>query len=332
MLHRYTAFVLLSGIAFAAFAQPTIPSGNSSFLPGETYTLHQGDYFTPPATGVANATWDHSDFTILSTVEDAWVAPTPTAPAGPTVSEMLGPGVYGHYKATPTTFEQMGLTTPQATLSCSNGITVIGYPFTFGSEVNDTYVCSGSNAGENFNRTGTIDLNGASWGTLVLPYGTFTNVLMIDLEQHHEDVFVSDPEFPIAYNAFSQLFVKPGVKHPLLANYEVYTVPGQLFFYSRMLDGGDVGVEEALRNTIGLDLLPNPARGQVEVIFGTGASQSTLKVIDVTGKVCLQRTRGGQGAGIQREVLDLSTLPSGAYSVRITDATGAMGTKRLIVQ
>ncbi|MEO8591101.1 MAG: T9SS type A sorting domain-containing protein [Flavobacteriales bacterium] len=333
MMIRYTSSLSLVLLASVGMAQPTLSSGNSSFVPGESYLLHQCDYFTPPANGVANATWDHSDLVSTASVTDQWVTPVGGAPVGTTVSESAGGGAYAHYKATAAAFEQVGLTAPQATLNCTNGVTVFAYPFTFGTVVNDTYACTGVSAGESFTRTGTVDLEGASWGTLILPYGTFTNVLMVDVEQHHEDVFASDPDFPFYYNAFTQLFIKPGVKEPLLANYENYQVPGQLLYYARMLDEDEVGVAEAMRHDIGVDLMPNPATERVEVVFGVAAGSSlALEVIDLTGKVVLGQRRPALVSGIQREVIDISSLASGAYTVRITDANGSMGAKRLIVQ
>ncbi|MCB9163929.1 MAG: T9SS type A sorting domain-containing protein [Flavobacteriales bacterium] len=332
MTQRYASLFILLSATLAALAQPTIPSGNSSFAPGESYTIRQGAYFTPPASGVANATWDYSGYTSTSTIESAWVAPAAGAPFGTTVSEYLAPGVYGHYKATANSFEQIGQSAASSSLGCSNGILLFTYPFTFDDVVNDTYACTGSTFGESFTRTGTVDIEGASWGTLILPHGTFTNVLLIDIEQHHEDVLASDPEWPTNYNAFTQFFVKPGLRHPLLANYEVYQVPGQLFTYSRMLDASEVGVAEALNNAIGIDLLPNPARDQVDVVFGSGADRITLEVIDATGKVVLVEQHNAQGPGIQRQQLDLSSLQAGVYSVRVINATGAMGIKRLVVE
>lgn len=332
MTHRYASLFILLSASLVTLAQPTIPSGNSSFAPGESYTLRQGEYFTPPASGVTNATWNFAGYTSTGSIEDAWVAPAAGAPAGTTVSESIGTGAFGHYRALPNAFEQVGLTAPSATVTCANAITIFAYPMTMGTVVNDTYACSGVSGGQAFNRNGTMDIEGASWGTLVLPYGTYNNVLMLDIHQYHEDAFTFDPEFVFTYDASIQMFFKPGIKQPLLANYQIIQVPGQFLSYSRMLDGSEVGMAEGLTNAIGIDLLPNPARDQVDVVFGSGSDRITLEVIDATGKVVLVEQHNAQGPGIQRQQLDLSGLQAGVYSVGVIDATGAMGIKRLVVE
>ena len=314
-------------------AQPSLPTGSISFAPGESYLVNQCAYFTPPPVGVANAVWNHADLVSGASFTDQYITPPASAPTGSTVAEVAGPGTYIFYKATTSAFEQLGLTSAQATLNCSDPLKVISYPFTMGNEMSDTYSCTGNSSGQAFVRNGTMDITGTSWGTLTLPYGTFTNVLMINFEQHHIDAFLSDPDFPAEYVANFQFFVKPGVKQPLLSNYEVYSIPGSYTTFSRMLDVTSVGVEEAKRNAIGIDLLPNPATGHVEVVYGVAAgSIMSLEVIDISGKVVLTQDRTTMVTGMQREVLDLTGIAKGVYSVLVTDDKGATGVKRLVVQ
>jgi len=315
----------------SVFAQPSLLTGNSSFAPGESYLSYIGNYFTPPDLDQSNTTWNHATFATTASVTSQYVAPVGGAPAGSTVSEVAGPESYAHYKATATAFEQVGLSSTGASLNCTNGLMVFAYPFTYGSDVSDTYSCTGMTNGEAFTRSGTMDLLGGSWGTLVLPYGTFTNVLMIESIQEHEDVFVNDPEFAISYYARTQQFVKPGVKMPLLMNYELYQIPGQYITYARLLDQSAVGMEEALRNAVGVDLMPNPASDNVEVVFGSASPGRThIEVIDATGKVLAMQWSSSTTSGMQRDVLDLTSIAAGIYTVRVTDANGANGTKRLV--
>jgi hypothetical protein len=82
-----------------------------------------------------------------------------------------------------------------------------------------------------------------------------------------------------------------------------------------------------------VDLAPNPASGSVEVIYGVaGGSVMSLEVVDMAGKVVLKKDRTTMVTGIQREVLDLSGIAKGIYSVLVTDDKGATGVKRLVVQ
>jgi len=335
MAQRYSASLLLLATALGAFAQPTLPSGSNSFAPGESYTYGVGDYFTPPSVGEANTTWDYSTYTSSSTFTAVFSPPsTGGGMAGATVAEAAGGGAYAYHKATASAFEQLGVIGTGFNVNCTlNPITAFAYPFTFASEVNDTYDCTGVSGGQAFNRdSGTVVISGSSYGTLILPSGTYTNVLLVNYEQHHYDWFTNDPDFTIDYNAFIQFWIKPGIKAPLLANYEAYQVPGSLHLYSRVLDAEGIGMEEARRHDIGMDLMPNPATDRVEVLFGVGAGKRlTIELIDLTGKTVMSTRRTTQVNTVQREILDLTGLASGAYTVRVTDETGAMGAKRLVV-
>ncbi len=333
MENRYTAILLAMGLATCVIAQPNLPTGSISFAPGESYLLHQCAYFTPPGPGVTNAVWDHSDLVSVASFTDQFVAPPTGGPAGSTVAEVAGTGTYVYYKASAAAFEQMGLVSPQATMSCANPVSVLTYPFEYGGEMLDTYSCGGNTSGFAFSRNGTMNTVGTSWGTLILPYGTFTNVLMIMFAQNHQDIFPSNEDYDSEYQASFQLFVKPGVKQPLLSNYQTYSIPGPFNQYSRMLDASSVGVQEAQLNAIGVDMFPNPAQGSVEMIYGVVAgSTMNLEILDMAGKVVLQQDRKTMVTGIQREVFDIANLAPGVYTVRVTDAKGASGTKRLVVQ
>jgi hypothetical protein len=254
--------------------------------------------------------------------------------AGATAAENQGGAAYVYYKATSAAYEQLGMISPQFTLNCSNPITVFSYPFTFGSDYTDTYLCNGVTSGEAFTRSnGLVRIAGASYGTLIMPYGTFTNVLMVDIEQTHTDVLASEPDFDFHYYSWTQMFIKPGIKQPLLANYENYTKPGPYQAFSRMLDENSTGVEEALRHDIGMDLFPNPATDRVEVLFSVPAGERlTIEVIDMLGQVVHTQQRPSLIFGMQREVIDLTGVAPGAYTVRLTDQKGAMGAKRFIKQ
>ena len=333
MITRYAFVPCLVLLASNAFAQPNFATGSLSYAPGDSYILHQGLYFTPHDDGIPNAVWDHSDLISSATATDQWVAPPTGGPSGSTVAEVMAPGAYAFYKATATSFQQMGLVTPQATMNCADPISTYPYPLTFGTTMEDTYSCTGNSSGMAFTRNGTFDIVGTSWGTLIMPYGTFNNVLMVSIEQYHEDVFTSSPDDGSGYSATIQLFVRPGVKAPLLANYLVYTIPGPVYSYSRFLDATSVGVEEAQRNAIGIDLMPNPASGIVEVAYGVPAgSTMNVELLDITGKVVLHQDRNTIVTGVQREIIDIGGLAPGVYTVRITDGNGASGTKRLVVQ
>ncbi|MCO6484125.1 MAG: T9SS type A sorting domain-containing protein [Flavobacteriales bacterium] len=100
-----------------------------------------------------------------------------------------------------------------------------------------------------------------------------------------------------------------------------------------MLDQSAVGIREALAQAIGIDLYPNPASGSVDLVCGSlAAGGATVQVVDQTGGVVQQASLRTRAPGLQRSTLYIEGLPAGIYLVRITDASGAFGTKRLVIQ
>lgn len=93
------------------------------------------------------------------------------------------------------------------------------------------------------------------------------------------------------------------------------------------LDQSSVGVEELLGQAIGVDVFPNPATNATDVVYSATGEHLQLTVIDRSGAVVMERSLT-VAAGIQREHVDVS----GLYTVRITDARGGQGMRRLLVQ
>ena len=78
--------------------------------------------------------------------------------------------------------------------------------------------------------------------------------------------------------------------------------------------------------TADFTLSPNPARGIV-TLKCTEPMQGTVEIIDMQGKSCCRKTLvGGQTE------LDVSTLPTGTYLVRLTTADGHQHTVQLLKQ
>src|SRR5690606_38227849 len=102
--------------------------------------------------------------------------------------------------------------------------------------------------------------------------------------------------------------------------------------YVNWLADGTVGVEEALRNSIGVDVFPNPAAEQAVVTFSSTGGTLTLEVLDQTGRMVRTALLTGQPLGIGQHTIDVSGMPAGMYMLRITDANGEQGTKRLVVE
>jgi hypothetical protein len=316
----------------ARAAAQEITSGQASFLPGETFLMHSGPW-VDPGPAVEDYVWDFSTFASSSDVPQVFVAPGSTLYGGSfpsaTVAQEAGPNAWGYYRGTADAFEQLGVRSANQSVICGAGdeITVIPYPLSYGNGTNTEFVCDGVTFGETFDRVGNVSITADGYGDIVLPYGTISNVLRVYWEQNYTDVGNNVDDFGYLTNYF---WYKPGVHCPVMAIYHIETFSVYLE-YTWMADQFSIGIEEALRNDIGVELYPNPASQSVSVVLGS-KGHVRLAMIDGTGKTVRMVDLGDRAAGIQKEEISLEGLAPGPYTVRVTDDHGGSGSQRLIVQ
>jgi hypothetical protein len=81
-----------------------------------------------------------------------------------------------------------------------------------------------------------------------------------------------------------------------------------------------------------VSVYPNPAQEQAQIEFPlSGKADVRLELTDVAGKTILQRQFLDQAQGSFRQMLDVSALPAGVYSLEV-EAGGAQHRQKLIVQ
>ena len=87
--------------------------------------------------------------------------------------------------------------------------------------------------------------------------------------------------------------------------------------------GGTEGI--VVPEKVPFSIVPNPAQGSVQVVLPKSATGGQLSLCDLTGRELMVRTV------VRTEMeLDISTLPTGTYLVKLTTPQG-VSTKRLVV-
>jgi Secretion system C-terminal sorting domain len=84
---------------------------------------------------------------------------------------------------------------------------------------------------------------------------------------------------------------------------------------------GTVSTQEAA-TALHFSVQPNPSRGQVYIL---GVTPVRVELYNAWG-LLVQEHR------VSVTTLDLSTLPTGTYLVRVTDNNGRQGTRRVVVR
>ena len=329
---HYTALLALATLV--ANAQPTLTTGSANPAPGDNITMAQCEYVAPGPTG-AGITWNHAVLTTTSTNTSSYVTAASTGLSGTypnaTVAYDGGSGTYLFYREDASGYEQDGFVLGTTSSTCSDRVVLLPYPLSYGGSWTDNGTCSVTDGTSTWDRTSTVGGTADGWGNLVLPYGTVNNVLRV----HWTEGLVDnqyDPPSTTDFDYYS--WFKPGVPGPV---FSTVMVEGSVFGFdfsdssATVIDAGAIGVEELLRHDIGVALMPNPAQDRAEVVFGLGAGRTAvIDVLDLGGRPVRTVRRNTRSAGPQRESLDLTGLPAGAYLVRVTDDTGALGMHRLV--
>ena len=211
---------------------------------------------------------------------------------------------------------------------------ILPFPCSAGTIWQDTFSGDWSNGPSQMQETGGIAGEAEATGTLVMPYGTLDNVLRV-IRTTHDSLTISGQGY-VVLDLMETEYYKPGVPKSLLSftnQVSSGTAPGANFSDSlgSWLDGGSVEVREALRNAIGIDLMPNPAKGEVTLAFGNGGGHNTIELVDANGRLVKQEQLN-TAPGITRHTMDLSDVAPGLYVLRIIGANGEQGAKRLVVE
>jgi hypothetical protein len=320
----------LSVLNICLLAQPTIVAGGATPLPGDAVLFQTGDGFTPPANWNGGLE-DHASYVSLSSITTTYDDPATTTNGASyptaTVAEEYPFGGWAYYKDSPGALDILGYVSFFGDLSCSADYRYFKYPFTYGQTETTSVQCTGHDFGTPFNRTGQVVLSGDGYGSLVLPYGTIGNVLRIKRtsELHELGTDINNNSLTHEYYYF-----KPGLRFPLLIVVDDVT-NGNPSGFSQMLDQSMVGIEEALANSIGMELYPVPASGSVNVRFGAYGN-IRAEVLDDMGRVVRTSDLGDQAPGIHEAAIGLTGLATGLYSVHLSDDHGGNGTLRMMVK
>lgn len=335
MKRRYALLLLSLGVITSSNAQ-TLNDGTTSMQPGQSFLVHYAPYIAPGSAG-AGQTWNFAALTTDSTEIITYAVPGSTAYyasfSSSTAAQDLGNGDYAYFKGNSSGLELMGVATGGDLIIYQNSERTLQYPCSYLSQWVDAFNADFTLGGVNITRSGSVSGNADGYGSITMPFGTVSNVLRVKSTEVYSD---ARPFGNIDYNFITYNFYKPGVHNPIVTLSDMTTtflgtpVVAQSAVW---LDATQVGIQEALQNTIGVEVYPNPADQLISVVFSAdGTAGLNLEVLDLTGKVAWRSVLGTRAPGIQKESIDISGLASGLYNVRITDGLGGQGIKRMVVQ
>src|SRR3990172_3553742 len=156
-------------------AQPTLTASNTNPVIGDTIISYSADTTgVSPGSQGANQTWDFSNIAVDIVPNIlSYVSPdsTPYGSSYPlaNIAAVVGPGTYAYYKTSASDIRGKGVADSYVTMVYDpNDQIVYTYPFTYNSNVQDTYASYyyHNYYGDWVTRNGSVSVSGDGYGTI----------------------------------------------------------------------------------------------------------------------------------------------------------------------
>ena len=305
MKHIYLLFTLFAA-SFSSFSQVTIQASDINPFLGETFTSYKTNAVSVGPTGL-NVTWDLSQMVSsssqISTVASANTS-FPLSNSTTNIDDLSkiyslnnssGQFIYGDLEGT-------------TLITYTDPMQMMAFPMTSTLVASDNHVASFSISGLTFNRVGTTSILCNSYGTLITPEGTFTDVLRVRLQMDYVDTYVGGP---LNYSVIAYAWYKAGI-HKELASVVEITSPQGVNSYGQYLETSSLGVKQIESNDF--TVYPNPTSDEINVSFDKTEEIKTIKVLNLNGEVVKEFT-SFQNNSVR---LNVENLNEGIYFLNIT--------------
>lgn len=335
-MKRLYSALLISTFTIGLSAQPVYNDTDINPQVGDSYLEHAVDY-TNTAPG-AMMSWDISSLSSNGTSTVQFLAPNnfpnSTQFSGANVAVGVPNGAQ-FYQATPVGFYNLGNTDGTLIIPYTDSEQWFQYPMTYNNSLIDGFAGNYMVAGNPVTRAGLTTVLVDGYGDLVLPWGTVNNVLRLKMNREMTDSssFMGQP-IVVNYNDEIVAFVKAGI-HYWLASFSKNMssgITGVVNDSSGTYIDQSASINENLFQTIGIDVYPNPSSDVLTVNYSADAGNAIrFEIMNSLGQIVMSDTYSNPSNGISQEVLDISALPSGLYTLSINDGKGESGTKNFVV-
>lgn len=323
---RALSFAFASVCATTLAAQPTLTSSNYVPVFGMEREYECASIADPGPVG-ADAIWDFStvdpffdwDMSYYDHTQDQYAADFPNATHG-------GNAVHAdnfYYAASATGIEMLGFKYYDAGLNqpffdlATDPLLFLPFPCAYGTAWDDdgagtyrTYETAGV-------RTYVANITGEAtgYGTLILPNGTYNDVLRVDWVR-----YINVNNLEVGYEWTMSSFYLAGFPLPVAEWERKKTwILGELLDdplegkFCWLLDPAmQLDKDEA---PFAFSVTPNPAEDQVVVQLGVVDPAAVVSISDAAGRLVMQRPASGD-----RLVLDIADLQPGAYQLSVMTA------------
>ncbi len=183
--------ILMVNFCLLSLAQPTLTSSSFNQNVGETFDVLDISFSSvSPGSSGANQTWDFSNGIELQSFSATMLDPasTPYGSSFPSanICQESG-GSYAYYRHDNNAQQIHGTFQSGVIIQYNNPEDYIRFPLNYTDSFTDYFEANYESGGVNFYRSGTSTGTYDGYGTLIMPYGTFSNVIRVKLVEDYQD-------------------------------------------------------------------------------------------------------------------------------------------------
>ena len=329
-----TAILVLVLWSAVSVAQPNLDETNFRMNIGDHYYIHQTDY-QDPGGGGADLFWDFSTLplTAIDTLEviDPLDSPFGDNFGNASVALKTISDVHVYYSQEETGVYTEGNASPSAWTPFIDPKLQYMLPATLNSNTSDDYYkVTDSGNGTEIISEGTTNLVADAYGTLVMPFGTYTDVLRFVRTEENISMTIADQDTTFVPTTLIQHFYVCEQSGWALLELNENIVDGVSFYGAIAIEPDVVvSIEETEGADLEVELFPNPSSGQVTIrVNANDYAPWKLRIVGQRGRTILRDT----GLGNLDHLLDLQNLTPGNYTVELLLDNGTVVRHSLILQ
>lgn len=290
-----------------------------------------------------NQTWDFSQ---LPTIQESshWggsvVAPSTLDDfdfyTGANIAMVLNNGEIRYWSNDEQQLAAIGQGGDHDLLHLNNSNVLLEYPFTMGSTTSDEASGTLYSACRTYDWQSTSETQAVGYGTLLLPSGTFENVLKV-----RRISFTSKTEtehgFERENNIVEHYWFQPGTPGPLfyMRSWSNNGCPGSnegLEAFYTVNDNVSTGTEDIVNENLSLNVFPNPANGNTHLnVRSDKEIIGNIWISDMLGHRVIQVDEMSRIHESRLYSIDLTDLQPGMYVLNLR-TEGVYKSRKLIVQ
>lgn len=310
-------------------AQPVLTGNAINPTVGDVFNYTATDYVNPGDSG-ANKTWDLSMMASLGPLQKTVVSPsnTPSSSSFPSSNVCIVTQSYYEYCfANDSCYKSYGGYSGNGYPLVFNPAKVsLQYPFNYNTTITSNYQWISPTTNPTI-LDGTVTVTYDSYGTLILPNGTYNNVVRVHYQDNYSQ---AQGTYTVDYGAEVSYRWYINGNHLPIASVTIYTSTLQRDITScNYINTIITSIHKDDIHTSLLSLFPNPTKNILNITSVYKQTLKNVEIIDGEGRLVLNKALD---SNMEQAQIDVSEITKGTYVVKVLFIDGSAAYSKVAIE